>query len=404
MKSAIRKLKIAEYVSEDEEQIEAATDLVSRELKNKKAVNAATLQKIQELAKKIEVPASSIAREDVGTDAQEVIKAAEVEQELVATEASSLLMVVVEEVQKENVDCSEVGVSKAARGNPDFQHNANVIVVESSSTTSSQSTSSSDIDNIPLNRVYENLHKALSPSSSTKLQKKPNDDTFEPMHPSVQERIHDMAQMGFKVCERLPANHPFQPPMVKPLQSIIVDAEVIGEHVGPKSANRNVSSSSHPTSTTHTSEPSVLENLVSHYSGELPGVEPNQEKASEVAYSEVALESPQQQSPNVQMTSTTCPDVSAPKHVAPEHSGSRQLVPFHIESHPSLEKVSEPDQPLETNTSTATSTNDALPSNLAIQPCASAKTNVPSSPTLFLDSTIFADVCENIFKELNKLI
>jgi len=43
-------------------------------------------------------------------------------------------------------------------------------------------------------------------------------------------------------------------------------------------------------------------------------------------------------------------------------------------------------------------------SNLAIQPCAPSKTNVPSPPTLFLDSTILADMCENNFQELNNLV
>jgi hypothetical protein len=114
------------------------------------------------------------------------------------------------------------------------------------------------------------------------------------MYPSVQERIHDMAQMRVKICERLPANHPFQPPMIEPHRSIPVDAENLGEPAVSESSNQNVSSSSHPTSSTHSSKPSVLENLVNHYSGELPGVEPNLEKVSEVASSEVALESPQQ--------------------------------------------------------------------------------------------------------------
>jgi len=63
-----------------------------------------------------------------------------------------------------------------------------------------------------------------------------------------------------------------------------------------------------------------------------------------------------------------------------------------------------PDEPSETNTPTATSKNNPETSNLAIQPCAPTKTNVPSPPTLFLDSTILADVCENIFQELNKLV
>jgi len=44
-------------------------------------------------------------------------------------------------------------------------------------------------------------------------------------------------------------------------------------------------------------------------------------------------------------------------------------------------------------------------SNQAIQTCTPARTtNVPSPPTLFLDSTILVDVCENIFQELNKLV
>jgi len=44
-------------------------------------------------------------------------------------------------------------------------------------------------------------------------------------------------------------------------------------------------------------------------------------------------------------------------------------------------------------------------SNQAIQTCAPARsTNVPFPPTMFLHSTLLADVCENIFQELNKLI
>jgi hypothetical protein len=55
---------------EEEDQIEAATDLVTRYVKRKKAEDAATLQKTLELAKEIEVPASSIARKDADAIAQ----------------------------------------------------------------------------------------------------------------------------------------------------------------------------------------------------------------------------------------------------------------------------------------------------------------------------------------------
>jgi len=149
----------------------------------------------------------------------------------------------------------------------------------------------------------------------------------------------------------------------------------------------------------------VLENLVSHYSGELPGVESELEKASEVAYDEVALESPQQQTRNLQTASTTI-----------------LAIPDHIESLAFTEQVSEPEvsdmeveisnssstsvpgEPLETNTLTIPTNNQPSTSNLAIQPCVPAKTKIPSPPTLFLDSSLLADVCENIFQELNKLI
>jgi len=51
-------------VEDDEEKIEAATTLVAREIRSKKAADAVALKKVLELAREIEVPASSIARGD----------------------------------------------------------------------------------------------------------------------------------------------------------------------------------------------------------------------------------------------------------------------------------------------------------------------------------------------------
>ena len=82
---------------------------------------------------------------------------------------------VAEEVQRKEVACSEADASEASRGNTDSHNISNIIEIESSSTSASHSTSvstSSDIDNIPLSRVYANLHKSLSPSPYTKHQKK----------------------------------------------------------------------------------------------------------------------------------------------------------------------------------------------------------------------------------------
>lgn len=193
-------------MSEDEEHIVAATDLVIRELEKKKAEDVAALTKIRELAKGIEVPISSIAREDVGVSAQQVVKATEELQDLVTSEAESLLMIAgektTEEVQEDDDASSGAAAPEADKGNSDSPHHSNVIVVESSSTTSSQSTSltsSSDMDDVPLNKIYENLHKALSPSPSTKLHKEPAHEEFVHVYPQILKSIGEMSEMRNKV-------------------------------------------------------------------------------------------------------------------------------------------------------------------------------------------------------------
>jgi len=113
------------------------------------------------------------------------------------------------------------------------------------------------------------------------------------MYPSIIERIGEMAQRRINVCARLPANHPLQPPMIEPLQFIPADAEVVDKQTGPESANHEVSLSPFKP-TTQTSDPSVIQDLINNYSGELPSFELNLERASELASNEVTLESPQQ--------------------------------------------------------------------------------------------------------------
>jgi len=123
----------------------------------------------------------------------------------------------------------------------------------------------------------------------------------------------------------------------------------------------------------------------------------NLEKASDIAFDEVMTEIPQQHEPNQEMASSTNLDSVLISKPVPEQPASELIVP---------EQVIFNQQPT-TNTSTKpeTSINDQpSSSNLAIQPCAPAITNVPSPPTLFLDSTILEDVCENIFQELNNLV
>jgi len=109
------------------------------------------------------------------------------------------VMVEATEVVQEEAGCSEALVaSEALEGNSNSHIAAEIVTIESSTSfetrssptsLSSSSSTSSDTDDIPLNRVYTNLNKALSPSPSSKTHKKPISDTFVPMYPSVEERL-----------------------------------------------------------------------------------------------------------------------------------------------------------------------------------------------------------------------
>ena len=128
---------------------------------------------------------------------------------------------------------SEADASEAVEGNPDSLHSANIIEIESSSesfqtstSTSTSTSDSSDLDDVPLNKIYNSL------SPPTKQKKKPSDEPFEPLYPSVLDRIGEMSQMRVDLCAKIPPDHPLQPPMIDCLQSIPTDAEGADEPAG----------------------------------------------------------------------------------------------------------------------------------------------------------------------------
>ena len=226
-------------------------------------------------------------------DPNQIIRQAQ--QELVKT---GDLLKDAEKAQKGKAVCSEIVGSEALSseatetiGNTSSHTISNDITeLESTSTSHSSDT----IDDIPLSKVYKTLEKSLAPSPSTKNQKKPADDVFEPMYP-----IGELAQMRIVVCQKLPTNHPLQHPFIQPLQTIALDEQFEGEQPRPASDNsETTSSSSQPQPTTQTNDPSVLEELANHYKGELSGFKPNPEDASETVPDNVVSESPQPQEPN----------------------------------------------------------------------------------------------------------
>jgi len=156
-------MKVSTFAIEEEEGIETATGLVTREVKRKRAADEVALQKTLEIAREIEVPTEVLLKESSVEAAHKVIKLTENLQQLIRV---GDLLDAAEEVQRKEAPCSEAVASKATRGKTDSHNISNIIEIESSSTLASHSTSvstSSDIDNIPLSRVYANLHKSLSP-------------------------------------------------------------------------------------------------------------------------------------------------------------------------------------------------------------------------------------------------
>jgi len=133
-------MKIAEEKMEDEEQIEAAPTLVTREIKNKRVAEEASLQKVDLLAQEMGVPAEQLLKDSTVEAAQIGIELTENLQQPVVLgdllkDAEEVQMEGADEVHEENVDCSEVPASEATRGNLDSLHSANVIEIESSSTS-----------------------------------------------------------------------------------------------------------------------------------------------------------------------------------------------------------------------------------------------------------------------------
>jgi len=248
-----------------------------------------------ELARQIEVPASSIAREDVVEAAHQVIKAAEVVQELAASEAEVLALVGSEEAKEGNAGTSEAPMSPEAPEGMSDTLRTDVEVVElgssssytrSNSTSSSSSTTSSN--HMLLSKAYYSLNKTLSPSTSTKTIQKP-DDTFVPIYPSVEERMIGMQQRRIDACKHLPADHPLQLPIVEPIQFISAAAEGGSDHLGTNLASETIVSKPNSPSTENIIilKSSILSNLESHYSGELLEYVSNQQIASYIASDEV---------------------------------------------------------------------------------------------------------------------
>ncbi|RHN60232.1 hypothetical protein MtrunA17_Chr4g0023391 [Medicago truncatula] len=292
-KHAIRKL-IMEATASDEEEEVTATELVTREVRKKQARDVAALQIGVELAQQANIPTSSITRENVGADAEQVLKAAKEVQGLIASEAGHLLNTA--------AGSSKATISDSQQGITTSPHTDNIIHVELDSTPSISSDSSSsssflNLDDIPLGELYPTINK--SPSTASKIHKKLNVNysTFEPMIPTLDERIGNLAQRRIDVCERLPLDHPFQPSNIQPLNVIQPEtntesqkaSEVASKEVTPEDSQQQ------QLETIPTSKQTVPEQFVSEQPQ--PETQPQTQTTPEQVVSEQLVSDQQPSSP-----------------------------------------------------------------------------------------------------------
>ena len=70
-------MKVSPYSREEEKEVEAATELFSREVKKKKVVDVAALQKALAIAKEIKVPTEVLLKVSLVEAAHQVIELTE---------------------------------------------------------------------------------------------------------------------------------------------------------------------------------------------------------------------------------------------------------------------------------------------------------------------------------------
>ena len=124
----VRKLKVSKYVEAEDESAEA-TELMTREVRRKK-INDEAVERDVELSSQITVPASSLVKEDATQAAHQVIEAAAVIQELVASEAEVLGIVDTVEAKEGNAGTSEAAETSEAQEGMNDAFNSNIDIVQ----------------------------------------------------------------------------------------------------------------------------------------------------------------------------------------------------------------------------------------------------------------------------------
>jgi len=108
---------------------------------------------------------------------------------------------------------SEAAVLEAAASEAHLSAKVDQIPDPQTTITPSSSVDS-DLDNIPLSQKYK------LPKLSPKPKLTPKTKPFKPTYPVDLQRMGEISQRRVDLCNKLPADHPLQPPIIKPLNMI----------------------------------------------------------------------------------------------------------------------------------------------------------------------------------------
>jgi len=278
-----------EYISEADEESDQEINKMVDEVTNDVARDL--VNEAMDFVRK-----EALDKETVTAATSEVIKASKGVQELAASEVENLVLrTVSEQPASEQPASKEHSQSETLEGHSLSQSTVAEIVTLGSSSDSPSSSSSTDSDDIPLSKAVPSLRN-LTPSLSTKPHKEPATDAFIHVCDSIEARTISLQQTRIDKCKNLTKNHPLQPPVIEAIQSIPASAEGASDlsGTGLDVLNESVLTPNSPTPTPNnndnqTFEQSVISNLESHCSGELPGYQ--RQLTSDITSDEVVTES-----------------------------------------------------------------------------------------------------------------
>ena len=306
---------------------------------------------------------------------------------------------------------SEAGASEAV---PESAAPESATIVETSKASAKviQISDSPTTISPPLSPSNESDHDDIPLGQRMKMLPKPSPKPFEPKYPDILQSIGEMSQRRVDICNKLPADHPFQPPVIKPLNMIPANNPQPSQTTLQEEQSSATAEGSEDPEEPNTYDlpqcdsPSNLFSLERHLGGEITKTT---QKATKSVPKKIDLVNQQPPQPSHQTTpEPSCTQIQTPTAIQTQtHTFTKQMiipepvvdtmVPESVlvtESEPSLSiSVSQPTQ----NLPLTTNDHPSSPSSPSIQ-------ILEQPPTNLLESEYIEAELLQISKDMQKLV